>query len=177
MFFYDYKVINANRNDIFINLKNEVKQRFVEANELDTEEIPFEKLKNTAAAYTLFKDYVKDNYKDGKFSNVEEAKEKLKELFETLNFEFSDNFYEELVENKRNKLQVTFNLDGKGKSLFNKKFGALHNIFGTLESAITEKKDKTLDELFGNSGATKLLKLEAEMKEYYYNTSTLDGKR
>ena len=171
MFYYDYKVINANRNDILTNLKNDAKQRFIEANELTEETVDKEIVADTVEQYKNFRDFVKSDYKDGKFTNPEEAINKLKSLFETLNFEFSDELYKEFIKKDSYKFNnINFNLDGKGKSVFNKSYGILNNIFGNLE------EDTSIDKLFGNSGARKLFEVEAETKEYFYNTSTLDGK-
>jgi hypothetical protein len=171
VFYYDYKVINANRNDIFTNLKNDTKQRFIEANELTEETVDKSIVVDAVEQYKNFKDFVKSDYKDGKFTNPEEAIIKLKSLFETLNFEFSDELYKEFIKKDSYKFNnINFNLDGKGKSVFNKSYGILNNIFGNLE------EDTSIDKLFGNSGARKLFEVEAQTKEYFYNTSTLDGK-
>jgi hypothetical protein len=173
-FYYDYKVINANRNDIATNLKEEIKERFIEKNNLTEEVIPNELLQVPYASYLDFIEYVKQNYEEGSFKNPKEAVEKIKNLFSSLEFELSDEVYEELIENKRNRLKINFNLDGKGsESAFNKSYGLLHLVFGNLKD---ETVEKTLDSLFGNSGARKLFKLESELKEYRYNTSTLNGK-
>jgi len=171
IYYYDYKVINANRNDIFINLKNEAKQRFIEKNELDGEVVPKEKLENAKEAYKKFKEYIRNNYSlENKFKNNEEAIQQLKNLFDTLDFDFSDELYEEMVTSKRGIFQLSYNINKKGNSVFNNKYGILETIFSNTE------EDTTLDAIFGSSGALTLFRFEASLKNYYYNTSTLDGK-
>jgi len=171
MFYYDYRVINANRNDIATNLKDDAKQNFIEENKLEEEIVPLDITKFIFDDYVEFKEYAKNNYKNGKFSNVTEAKQKLKDLFSKINITLSEELLEELTENKRNRLTVNFNTaTNDTKSVFHNKFGILSNIFSELNNEVT------LDKLFGNSGVNKLFKLEAEFQEYYYNISTLDGK-
>lgn len=173
-YYYDYKVINANRNDIATNLKEEIKQRFIEKYGLTEEVIPDDLLIEPYTQYLNFREYVNKNYEDDNFANPKEAAQKLKDLLSTLGFELSDDLYEELIENKRGRFNANFKLNEKAtNSVFNKKYGILSLIFQNLNK---KEVEKNLDLLFGNSGALKLFSVEASLTEYRYNTSTLDGK-